>query len=111
MAVFLIGFPPEKARPELKNPLREALRYHSVLENGDVSSQAELAKQGGVSRARITQVLNLLKLDPGIQDYVLGIEDGDSRLVKITGRKLQGLLQHPPEEQRAMFWTIVREMS
>ena len=34
-----------------------------MIDNGQVKNQAELAKLKGVSRARVTQILNLLKLD------------------------------------------------
>jgi len=35
-----------------------------MLDSGKVENQAELAKIKGISRARVTQILNLLKLDP-----------------------------------------------
>jgi hypothetical protein len=34
-----------------------------MIDNGQFKNQAELAKLKGFSRARVTQILNLLKLD------------------------------------------------
>jgi len=34
-----------------------------MIDKGEVKNQAELARIKGVSRARVTQILNLLKLD------------------------------------------------
>lgn len=40
--------------------MRLALHYQSLLDSGQVSSRAELARFLGVSRARVTQVLKRL---------------------------------------------------
>ena len=37
-----------------------------MIDKGKVKNQAELAKTKGISRARVTQILNLLKLDKNI---------------------------------------------
>lgn len=37
-----------------------------MIDSGEVKNQAELASIKGISRARITQILNLLKLDKNI---------------------------------------------
>ena len=42
--------------------LDEAHRYREYLERKDVNTKAEIAEIFGVSRARVTQCLNLLKL-------------------------------------------------
>ncbi len=50
--------PPKKSKPDrMKLPLY----YQSLLDSGEVSTRAELAWFLGVSRARVTQVLNRLK--------------------------------------------------
>ena len=39
-----------------------------MIDLGEVSNQAELARIKGISRARVTQIINLLKLDKKIID-------------------------------------------
>jgi hypothetical protein len=52
---------------------QEALAHHwqGIIRSGTVRDQADLARLVGVSRARVTQVMNLLWLAPKIQETVL----------------------------------------
>ena len=34
-----------------------------MIDNGQVNNQSDIARKLGISRARVTQILNLLKLD------------------------------------------------
>ena len=49
-----------KAGKPARDPLRLARYYQSLLESGKFESRASLARFLGVSRARVTQVLNRL---------------------------------------------------
>jgi len=49
------------------DPLRLARYYQSLLDSGKFESRAALARYLGVSRARVTQVLNRLKPVPSRQ--------------------------------------------
>lgn len=44
-----------------------------LLETGKVPNQAEIARQEGLTRARVTQILSLLSLAPEIQKYILSM--------------------------------------
>ena len=57
--------------PRVTRLLALAHYFNELLESGEVSSQAELAEQGQVSRPRLTQIMNLLNLSPAIQDQIL----------------------------------------
>jgi len=46
-----------------RNPIYLAKEYKQMIDSGIVKNQAELARIKGISRARVTQILNLLKLD------------------------------------------------
>ncbi|MCA9046713.1 MAG: hypothetical protein KDA69_20455, partial [Planctomycetaceae bacterium] len=50
-----------KAPSQKRDPLRLARYYQSLLNSGKFESRAALARHLGVSRARVTQVLNRLK--------------------------------------------------
>lgn len=54
-----------RAETESVKPKRDRMRlaryYQSLLDSGEVSTRAELARHLGVSRARVTQVLNRLQ--------------------------------------------------
>ena len=53
----------KSAKPK-RDRMRLALRYQSLLDSGEVRTRAELARYLGVTRARVTQVLNRLKNQP-----------------------------------------------
>jgi len=46
-----------------RNPICLAREYKRMIDSGQVKNQAELARKLGISRARVTQILSLLKLD------------------------------------------------
>jgi hypothetical protein len=48
-----------------------AIRFDGLIRSGAVRDYAELARLGRVTRARITQIMNLLHLAPDIQEQLL----------------------------------------
>jgi len=48
-----------------------AIRFDRLIKSGEVTDQADIARLGHVSRARVTQIMNLLLLAPGIQEGIL----------------------------------------
>ena len=48
-----------------------AIRFDQLIRDGVVADQAELARLGHVSRARVTQIMALLNLATDIQEAVL----------------------------------------
>src|SRR5262249_32149429 len=63
--------PPPGRVPRIARLLALAHRFEGLLRDGAVKDYAELARLGHVTRARITQVMNLLLLAPGIQEAIL----------------------------------------
>ena len=49
-----------------RNPIYLAREYKQMINNGQVKNQSGLARKLVISRARVTQILNLLKLDLSI---------------------------------------------
>ena len=62
---------PGGAVPRLSRLMALAIRFDGLLREGAVKDYAELARLGQVSRARLTQIMNLLNLAPGIQEEIL----------------------------------------
>lgn len=48
-----------------------AIKFQNMIDSGEVRDYADLARLGYVSRARITQIMNLLLLAPDLQEIVL----------------------------------------
>ena len=56
--------------PRVTKLLALAHRFEQLLRDGAVKDYAELARLGQVTRARITQIMNLLNLAPEIQEQI-----------------------------------------
>lgn len=59
--------------PRVARLMALAIRFDSLLREGAVGTQAELAAVGHVTRARVTQIMNLLHLAPDIQEAILNM--------------------------------------
>jgi hypothetical protein len=57
--------------PRIARLMALALRFDEYLRTGQVANHAALAELGHVSRARISQIMNLLHLAPDIQEAIL----------------------------------------
>ena len=53
--------------PRITKLMALALRCEELVRSGEVADYAELGRLGHVTRARMTQIMNLLNLAPGIQ--------------------------------------------
>lgn len=76
------------------NPIFTARKYAEMISSGLVASEAALARKIGVSRARINQIMLLLKLD---KEVVAVVESFGAKTSKrlISERMLRRLLQSP----------------
>ena len=68
--------PASKPKPSEKVPrvvrlLALAHHFQKLLDDGWVSDYADIAKLAGVSRARVSQIMDLLLLAPSIQEKML----------------------------------------
>ena len=63
---------PEVGRiPRVTKLMALAIKFDQMIRDGVVADMAELARLGHVSRARMTQIMNLLNLAPEIQEEIL----------------------------------------
>ena len=57
--------------PRISKLMALAIRFDGLVERGELRDYADLARLGYVTRARITQIMNLLNLAPDIQEELL----------------------------------------
>lgn len=72
-----------------------AIHFDELLRQGKVKDYAELARLGQVTRARITQIMNLLNLAPEIQEELLLLPAGGRGREHLTERTLRKVLEDP----------------
>lgn len=110
--IIAIGHKPQKQLLTQKlhhpNYIKKALYYHALLEKGYVQSQRTLAQQVGISQTKVHLILQLLKLDEEIKDFILKLDDSDPELNFLTVYRLQPLFQVKcKERQRRKFWKMI----
>lgn len=81
-----------------------AIRLEGMLRNGGVRDYAELARLGGVTRARVTQIMKLLNLAPDIPEMLLFL----GPLRGMTEHNLRPILNRVDwDEQRKLMAEMV----
>jgi len=79
----------QESKPCPKSVIELALEFQRLLNEGVVNTRAEIARQYGLSRARVTQVLNVLLLPPQVLDALSdrtrldGVSHSERRLRRI----------------------------
>jgi len=75
-----------------------------MVERSEVRDYAEIACLGYVTRARLTQIMNLLLLAPDIQADIVGWSAHAGERPEIAERHLRRLTQIPAWEPQRRLW-------
>ncbi len=94
--------------PRVARLMALAIRFDGLVREGAVADQAELARLGHVTRARLTQVMNLLHLAPDIQESLLFLPRVERGSDPVHERQLRPITSVPEwRKQRRMFKCLV----
>jgi hypothetical protein len=90
--------------PRISRLMALAIRFEQMLRDGVVADQAELARLGHVTRARMTQIMNLLNLAPDIQDEILFLPPIQEGRGMVWERRLRELTWQPDWRAQRRLW-------
>lgn len=97
--------------PKVARLMALAIRFKGMLRDGQVRDYAELARLGHVTRARVTQIMNLNLLAPDIQEAILFLPpvlDGRAPLIE---QHVRPVAAEPRWiQQRAQWQTRLRQI-
>jgi hypothetical protein len=83
--------------------IHKAMAWEKMLNNGEVFSLSEIAEKEGLTRARVTQIMNLLKLTPDWKNFLLGLTD-PKEIRRYSERRLRnyysGIYAPPPIKKK-----------
>jgi len=97
--------PPAPRRlPRVAKLMALAVRFEGLLNDGVVTNQAELATLGHVSRARVTQIMNLLNLAPDIQEAILFLPPVEQGKDTLTERDLRAIVATANWRKQRRMW-------
>ena len=90
--------------PRVARLLALALRCQQLVQTGVIANYAALAQLGHVSRARVTQITNLLLLAPDLQEAVLFLPPTVRGRDPIHLRQLQRVAAELDWQQQRRLW-------
>ncbi len=90
--------------PRVARFMALAIRFEQLIRDGQVSDYAELSQLGHVTRARITQIMNLLMLAPNIQEAILFLPRIELGRDPIHLRQLQPIALVPNWRKQRRLW-------
>ena len=88
-----------------------AIRLDQLIRDGEVTDQAELARLGHVTRARLTQIMNLLYLAPDIQEQILHLPRVTRGRDPTTERDVRPIAAVVDWQKQKLLWTRLRKSS
>jgi len=110
--VFREGPKPRRERghvPRVARLLALAHHFQAMLAQGVFGSQTELAQVAGLTRARITQITNLLFLAPEIQEEILFLPRVTRGRDSVTERDLREVLKTLMWSEQRARWAAIRQ--
>ena len=92
------------AVPRLAKLLALAIRFDRLVRRGEVTDFAEIAALGHVTRARVSQIVNLLNLAPDIQEAILFHEPVRGERDAIPERQVRAIAGEPDWDVQRELW-------
>jgi hypothetical protein len=90
--------------PRVAKLMALVIRFEGLVRAGVVKDHAELARLGHVTRARISQLMNLLNLAPDIQEQLLFLAPVRAGRDPICLRDLQPVALTPDWQKQRKMW-------
>jgi flagellum-specific peptidoglycan hydrolase FlgJ len=85
-----------------------AIRFQDMVDRREVRDYAEIARLGYVTRARLSQIMNLLLLAPDIQEEVLGMKGQTNRNAEVPERDMRAVAKIALWRQQKRLWVKMK---
>ena len=90
--------------PHITKLMALAIRLEHLLATGQVKDQAEIARTAGITRARVTQIINLTQLAPDIPEAILNLEPTTDHVPRFREREVRTIAIVPNWETQRVLW-------
>jgi hypothetical protein len=90
--------------PRVARLMALAIRFDGLIRDGAVADQAEIARFGHITRARMTQIMNLLHLAPDIQEQILDLPLVERGRDPVTERDLRPIAAEMDWRRQRRMW-------
>jgi hypothetical protein len=97
--------------PRVSKLMALAVRFEGLIQQGKIQDYADIARLGLVTRARMTQIMNLLNLAPDIQEEILFLPRTMKGYDPISERDIRPIVAVMDwAKQRLMWKEIISDM-
>ena len=90
--------------PRVTRLMALAIKFQDMVDRGEVRDYADIARLGYVTRARITQIMNLLSLAPDIQEAILLLPGTTAGRDPVSERRLRTVPAITPWGRQRKMW-------
>lgn len=94
--------------PHVSRLMALAIRFDRLVRDGVVADQADLARLGHVTRARVTQIMNLLCLARDIQEELLFLPRIERGRDPVYERQLRPIVAVADWRKQRRMWSRLR---
>lgn len=95
---------PEGTIPRVSRLMALALSIEARVEAGEITNYSEAASTGQVTRARMTQIVNLTNLAPDVQEQLLHLPRTETGHDRILLKDLQPLARELDWRVQRLLW-------
>jgi hypothetical protein len=85
-----------------------AIKFDGLVRSGSIRDYADLARFGHVTRARVTQIMNLLNLSPDIQEAILFLPRTVKGKDPVTERMVRPIAAIADWSEQRAIWSSAR---
>ena len=94
--------------PRLSRLMALAIRIEDLVRDGAVPDYAAAARLAHITRARMTQITNLLLLAPAIQEAILDLPLVTNGRDPVSERALRRIVAEPDWDEQRALWSEVQ---
>jgi len=99
---------PKASIPRISRLMALSVHMQELVDRGEVADYAELARLAYVTRARITQIMNLSLLAPDIQEELLHLPPSAGGRDPIRERMIRPIAAVPDWRKQRKMWEEVK---
>jgi hypothetical protein len=95
--------------PRVTRLMALAIKFQDMVDRGEVRDYADLARLGYVSRARITQIMNLLNLAPDLQEQLLSLPHDPAMPRPVGERHIRCVVSAVDWGVQRRLWKVAKQ--
>jgi hypothetical protein len=100
---------PDGRIPRISKLMALAIKFEGTVARGEVEDYADLARLGHVTRARMSQIMNLVNLAPDIQEEILFLPKTEVGRAPVNEAAVRQIACQPLWKRQRYAWRTLRD--